>query len=539
MIVPAVLSLLVFCIFVPQVHATITPMLSLVPTGNGDSVTVNVTADPSQSVELLYTQIGGGSQVTFLGDTDSNGSFSTVVSSSGYGIVSGASVSVAISSINGPHSNTVSWPTVTSTTTISLSQTNVNVSVGQSSVITATNSTGATLYVSSNSNPTVANISINGTQVTVTGSAYGSTTASICPFTGTTTCSNIYVTVQNSTAQGLSFSQNNLELSLNQITDVAIYGGSTPTYYISSNTNPGSVQASVTDQTLVLTGLSSGASSIVVCASSGECGTMTITTDYTGNTTLALSQTNVSLIAGQNTTLSISGNGSYYVSNNSIPSVATVTINGNTALVTALAAGTDSVSICQSGGVCAYLSVSVSGNTSVVSGQAVLLGFGVSSESLASGQNASVAITGGMGSYYIGYNSNPSAVSALISGSALSLTGLQTNSVSIVVVCSNANSCGALPVIVGTVVSTAQPAVTTIVSPTHDGYVFTTYLAIGSNGNEVIELQKRLTASGYFTSPITGYFGPLTEHALRLFQGANGMAQVGYVGPITRGILNR
>jgi peptidoglycan hydrolase-like protein with peptidoglycan-binding domain len=60
----------------------------------------------------------------------------------------------------------------------------------------------------------------------------------------------------------------------------------------------------------------------------------------------------------------------------------------------------------------------------------------------------------------------------------------------------------------------------------------------GAQGDAVIALQTRLKALGYFTSDITGYFGPITKQALMTFQGAVGLEQVGFVGPATRAALD-
>jgi peptidoglycan hydrolase-like protein with peptidoglycan-binding domain len=61
---------------------------------------------------------------------------------------------------------------------------------------------------------------------------------------------------------------------------------------------------------------------------------------------------------------------------------------------------------------------------------------------------------------------------------------------------------------------------------------------MGATGAEVTELQKALTASGFYTGPVSGYFGPLTQSAVKAFQTARGLAAVGNVGPQTRAALN-
>lgn len=68
---------------------------------------------------------------------------------------------------------------------------------------------------------------------------------------------------------------------------------------------------------------------------------------------------------------------------------------------------------------------------------------------------------------------------------------------------------------------------------------FTRSLFLGMSGEDVTELQKMLKQMGYFNGEATGYFGPLTFAAVKKFQAAHGLEQVGHVGPMTRGILNR
>jgi peptidoglycan hydrolase-like protein with peptidoglycan-binding domain len=56
---------------------------------------------------------------------------------------------------------------------------------------------------------------------------------------------------------------------------------------------------------------------------------------------------------------------------------------------------------------------------------------------------------------------------------------------------------------------------------------------LGSRGNPVRRLQKRLTLAGYDTGGVDGIFGPKTEAAVRVFQQDHGLAVDGIVGPRT------
>ncbi|HPL92896.1 MAG TPA: peptidoglycan-binding protein [bacterium] len=70
-------------------------------------------------------------------------------------------------------------------------------------------------------------------------------------------------------------------------------------------------------------------------------------------------------------------------------------------------------------------------------------------------------------------------------------------------------------------------------------YLFSKFLSIGSNGEEVRQLQLKLKELGYYTySSITGYYGSFTAEAVKKFQAARGISPVGYVGPATRAALN-
>jgi hypothetical protein len=79
------------------------------------------------------------------------------------------------------------------------------------------------------------------------------------------------------------------------------------------------------------------------------------------------------------------------------------------------------------------------------------------------------------------------------------------------------------------------PAPVVLGASTH---VFVETLRKGSYSAEVGELQKRLTAEGLYSGPITTFFGPLTEAAVKAYQTKYGIPPTGVVGPLTRAKLN-
>lgn len=64
-------------------------------------------------------------------------------------------------------------------------------------------------------------------------------------------------------------------------------------------------------------------------------------------------------------------------------------------------------------------------------------------------------------------------------------------------------------------------------------------LKFGMNNNQVLELQNFLKDRGYLKAAPNGNFGPATLSAVKALQKANGLPQVGQVGPATRAIVNK
>jgi hypothetical protein len=98
-----------------------------------------------------------------------------------------------------------------------------------------------------------------------------------------------------------------------------------------------------------------------------------------------------------------------------------------------------------------------------------------------------------------------------------------------------------------TVVQAQPPAATsTMTTPAPVGtpaaaapaFIFTSTLKKGMQNEAVRQLQQRLIKEGVYTGPVTGYFGVLTEAAVKAYQRAQGFETVGMLGPLTRARLN-
>lgn len=71
-------------------------------------------------------------------------------------------------------------------------------------------------------------------------------------------------------------------------------------------------------------------------------------------------------------------------------------------------------------------------------------------------------------------------------------------------------------------------------------YTLTRQLEVGSRGADVSAVQTFLASDSslYPEGLVTGYFGPLTEGAVKRFQTRNGISAVGRIGPITLPVIN-
>jgi len=613
-------------------HAS-TPTLSLIYTGSGDNVLVGVTGDPNSSVTLNYQGTSGSVLFSIIGTTNSTGILSTTLSTSAYGI--SPTNNLVKVTVNGQQSSSMTWPYssgVSTGSTISLSQTSVTLSVSQTAIITASNNGSNSLYLSGNTSPSVANISLNSNQVTATANMAGSTSVTVCAVGNSSNCATFSVTVQGAT-QVLLFSQNNLSITVGQTVPVTVAGGtgtyvvsnnsnpnaiqtnvngstvnfyantssgsasvtvcssdssacgvinaaatgvtgssaisfsqtnpaisvgqtvsvtvsgSTGNYYVSSNSAPSIVQTNIVGSTLTLFGNSSGSATISVCSSGGGCGVMVAIVGAT-NAGITLSQTSITLSAGQASTVTISGAGGYYVSSNSNQSAASAAISGNNVTISAISAGTANITICQSSGQCAALYVTVSGTTAASSGSIVL------NQMLAIGQSVNLSISGGSTPYYLSSNAG-NIFGAVLNGSTLTLSGVGAG-LSSINVCSSNGTCATVYVSVSgssggsTAASDAAAVITSQIqalqnqiaqiqggSTAAGSYKFLNPIKLGDKNAEVTELQKRLTTEGVYSGPITGLYGPLTEAAVKKYQTQHGLTPLGNVGPGTRASLNQ
>lgn len=277
------------------------PSLSVYSTGSGDSVQITVNGDSNSSVTLYYQPNGYyNTQSQYLGSTNYNGYFSTTVSASSYGITSGSSVYVMV---NGQQSSSTTWPYNNNYYngnygSISLSQSNVSMGVGQS--VTVTISGGYTLYSMYPGSPNLYQVAIGGSTLTITGRNVGSDTLKICSSGSTTSCTNLYIVVNNNSNyynnnyynnnqpilnqnSAITFSQNNVYLSIGQTMNVSVYGGLGYNYNVAYNSNLNTVQSNLSGSMLTISGLANGSAAIVICSAGNNCSALNVSVGSMGS----------------------------------------------------------------------------------------------------------------------------------------------------------------------------------------------------------------------------------------------------------------
>ncbi|MCL5733814.1 MAG: peptidoglycan-binding protein [Patescibacteria group bacterium] len=356
----------------------------------------------------------------------------------------GGSTTITVCSLaNSSNCASVSVTVPTASSQITFNQSSVSIAYGQNLSVSVAGGTGIYSVVS-NSNPSVIQATISGSSLNLyANSSSGSANITVCS-TNMSSCGVVNVTASGSSNSSiLSFSQSNPVITIGQVSPITVSGG-TGSYYVSSNSNTGAVQANLVGNTLSLYGNYAGSAILTICSSGSGCGTVSATVVSPGTTPITFSQNNITVSVGQVSNLAISGAGNYYISSNSSSSVASASINGNTLVITANNAGSDSITVCQTGGQCAiaYITVSSSGSS---------LALNPSNLTLSVGQTSNV-VASGIGGYYISGNSNSSVASAAVSGNSITVTALSVGSNNITI-CQSNSQCAMLYITVGSAAS--------------------------------------------------------------------------------------
>lgn len=492
-----IITAFAFCSFTDITFAASTPTLNL--TSNSSTVGINVTgADPnavvmfyfpnsssnnSNSTSVSYTPIN-------IGQTDSTGSFSVSVAANSYGLNGGVQVYVSVDNVN---SATVTWPVTINNMGqnggLSISQQNVTMLSGQTVNIYPMN-TSNNLSVQGNSNPSVASAYYQASNNTVLIGAQntGSSTISICA--SSVGCSTVNVSVQAPT-QTITFSQSPVYLVLGQSAQIINIYGSGSGYSI-SNPNQNGVTAALNGTSLSLQGFSVGQTTLSICAPGWLCGSLTVNVVNSGTAV----PYQAPLLPSANSNFS------------QPPQLTSLSISSNDVLN--LFFGANST-----------ININFSVNQMVNNVQVKIAG---QQSTVGQGSNGTYSV-----SYHATGNESLPLPVAIFYTNPSGLVGQTYFWIG--------NSASTVPV---SDVSTVSPSQTTSsASYSFANYLYMGMTKLGVSDPDVLALQQRLLKDGYFSGPVSGYFGSVTKTALQAYQKAHGLSPLGVVGPGTRDLLNR
>lgn len=408
-------------------------------------------------------------------------------------------------------------------TTISFSQTSPTLNIGGNTGITISGGTNS-YSVSSNSNTSVVSTSLSGNILTVTGLESGSATIDVCD--SSSHCNSFVVTVNSSgtSTSTLSFSENNITLSALSATQSVTVSGGDGVYNIDGNSSPSVASAGISSNSVIVESSGYGSTTMTVCDSSNPalCGSLYVTVGSSGSTTTTSNQAvtfnpaSPSLAVGQTLNVALSGSATeFFISLNGSPNVAEASIsNGTTLALTGEVAGTDPITVCASGGAgCSQLSVTVTGS-------------GTAPTTTTTPTTTTVTPT------------TTTTTGTTVTNAAL-LAEIQTLQSAVTQTLTQIESIQSqLNQVEAQVNAGAGSGISTDVSASAGSYDFTELLTIGSEDAQVTALQQRLTTLGFYSGPITGFYGSLTEDAVMKYQTSHGIEATGEVGPETRAALN-
>ncbi len=447
-----------------------------------------------------------------------------------------------------------------------LGQNLITVQQGQTVYVSISASSGVSI---NNSSSAVATVSLSGNQISITGVSGGQTLATIC--VSGDSCQTLTITVPAVSA--FTLSQNAITVQTGQ----TVYVSSSVSSGVSiSNSNSSVATASFSGNQISVTGVASGQTTITLCVAGQNCQALTVTVPAVVTTTTTVttpptfsSSNTLSMQAGANQVVTISGAGGFTLSNNSNPSVVGASVVGNNIYVMANSQGGDNLTICDQSNQCSVLYVSVSGTVAQTSVPITLVSFTVASNN---NQGSFLHIGSNI---QFSFNTNIPVTNATVvvgnahidavgSGSgpytaSYTMGGYESIPIPVTITVSDANnnsgqfsfSLGAgvpattappAPVVVSTPVNTttttSDTATSSVTTPSIMLYKFKNYLYEGMTSTDVLALQERLKLEGVFRGPSTGFFGPLTVAAVKVYQAKHGLDQLGVVGPATRSSLN-
>ena len=211
---------------------------------------------------------------------------------------------------------------------IKLSKTSVSLLPQTSEVITVL--AGSTYYNVVTSNDQVAQASVSGDKITITGVATGKAVVTVSDSNADT--ADIFVTVGSS----FTITPSSLNVSIGQTANATISDNTE--FYNASSADTSIATVTISGTTISVTGVSNGNTKITVQNSAGFTSVLDVSVD-----TSLFAKINLKL--SESKTISLAGGSGFYQVDIPDPAIATVAINGDNATITGVGAGTALITI--------------------------------------------------------------------------------------------------------------------------------------------------------------------------------------------------
>lgn len=271
----------------------------------------------------------------------------------------------------------------------------INVGLNASSVYTIIGGVGP--YLAASSNNSVANVSVNGNQLTVTGAAVGKATIVVSDYNSQKV--NIDVQVGSSSALFTS-APKDITVAVNGTTAAFTIGGGSQVYSVASS-NSQVATVGINGNIFVITGVKSGTTVVSVTDSLGASVSINVTVVSSGGSSTLYTTAPSSITIGTASyTYQVSGGSAPYVAKSSNELVVITNIIGNTLSINGIAPGSAKVLITDSNGGTLTIDVTVGGSTSALYTTAP------SSVTVAIREAASYALSGGVAPYSVSSSAN-------------------------------------------------------------------------------------------------------------------------------------
>jgi hypothetical protein len=299
----------------------------------------------------------------------------------------------------------------------------VTIAIGSTQTYGVGGGTGP--YTATSSNVSVADVSLVGNSLKVTGITAGAANVIIRDSQGATV--NVAVTVPAaSTVPLFTTAPPSVTIAIGSTQTYGVGGGTAP--YTATSSNASVADVSLVGNSLKVTGITAGAANVIIRDSQGA--TVNVAVTVPAASTVPLFTTappSVTIAIGSTQTYGVGGGTGPYTATSSNASVADVSLADNSLKVTGITAGSANIVIRDSQGATVNLAVTVPAASTVP-----LFTTAPPSVTIAIGSTQTYGVGGGTGPY-TATSSNASVADVSLVGNSLKVTGITAGSANVVI----------------------------------------------------------------------------------------------------------